>query len=167
MLQNSNRAIVFDTTMRDGELTPGVQMNLAEKIAIAQLLEEIGVDIIEVGYPGSFEKDFQEIWEISKRIKNATICGLASSKADEIIRVAEAIAPAESGRIHTYTPVNLKNLALPSQQEAIATIKESVSLARDNCDDVEWSAFDASRSDRPLAASWPNFWCRRVHRSRW
>ena len=58
--------------MRDGELTPGVQMNVAEKIAIAQLLEEIGVDIIEVGYPGSFEKDFQEIWEISKRIKNAT-----------------------------------------------------------------------------------------------
>ena len=76
------------------------------------------------------------------------ICGLASSKADEIIRVAEAIAPAESGRIHTYTPVNLKNLALPSQEEAIATIEESVSLARDNCDDVEWSAFDASRSDR-------------------
>lgn len=148
MLSDANRAIVFDTTMRDGELTPGVQMNLAEKIAIAQLLEEIGVDIIEVGYPGSFEKDFQEIWEISKRLKNATICGLASSKADEIIRVAEAIAPAESGRIHTYTPVNLKNLALPSQQKAIATIQESVSLARDNCDDVEWSAFDASRSDR-------------------
>lgn len=148
MLPNGNRVIIFDTTMRDGELTPGVQMNLGEKIAIAELLEKIGVDIIEVGYPGSFAKDFEEIWEISKRLKSSTVCGLASANADEIVRVAEAIAPASSGRIHTYTPVNLKNLALPNQDEAIAAIKESVSLARNYCADVEWSAFDASRSDR-------------------
>ena len=145
---NSNKVIIFDTTMRDGELTPGVQMNFGEKIAIAELLEKIGVDIIEVGYPGAAAKDFEEIWEISKLLKSSTICGLASAKADEIVMVAKAIAPASSGRIHTYTSVNLKNLAPQSQQQAIATIKESVSLARDYCDDVEWSAFDASRSDR-------------------
>ncbi|MEH2056742.1 MAG: hypothetical protein V7K97_11430 [Nostoc sp.] len=107
MSKNHHKVIIFDTTMRDGELTPGVKMNLQQKITISQLLEEMGVDIIEVGYPGSSQKDFDEVFNISKIIKNSTICGLASSNPSEIMTLAEAIKPAIRGRIHTYTPVIL------------------------------------------------------------
>lgn len=138
--------------MRDGELTPGVKMNLQQKICISQLLEEMGVDIIEVGYPGSSQKDFDEVFQLSQIIKNSTICGLASSQPDEIISVAEAIKPSSKGRIHIYTPVNLKHQSRLSEAQVLATIKNSVSLARNYCDDVEWSAFDAPRST-------PDFLC--------
>ncbi|MEH1834364.1 MAG: 2-isopropylmalate synthase [Nostoc sp.] len=155
MSTSHNKVIIFDTTMRDGELTPGVKMNLQQKITISQLLEEMGVDIIEVGYPGSSQKDFDEVFHISKIIKNSTICGLASSNPNEIITLAEAIKPAIRGRIHTYTPVNIKNQSKLSKEEVLVTIKESVSLARNFCDDVEWSAFDAPRSE-------PDFLCKSI-----
>lgn len=141
--------------MRDGELTPGVKMNLQQKITISQLLEEMGVDIIEVGYPGSSPKDFDEVFQISKIIKKSTICGLASSNPNEIITLAKAIKAARKGRIHTYTPVNIKNKSKLSKEEVLVTIKESVSLARNYCDDVEWSAFDAPRSE-------PDFLCKSI-----
>lgn len=149
------KVIVFDTTMRDGELTPGVKMNLLQKISISQLLEKMGVDIIEVGYPGNSQKDFEEVFNISKIIKNSTICGLANSQQDEIISVAEAIKPAARGRIHTYTPVNIQNKSRLSEEQVLTTIKDSVSLARNYCDDVEWSAFDAPRSE-------PDFLCQAI-----
>ncbi|MCC5621676.1 2-isopropylmalate synthase [Nostoc sp. CHAB 5715] len=155
MSKTHNKIIIFDTTMRDGELTPGVKMNLQQKITISQLLEEMGVDIIEVGYPGSSQKDFDEVFNISKIIKKSTICGLASSNPNEIIILAEAIKAAIKGRIHTYTPVNIKNQFELSKEEVLATIKESVSLARNYCDDVEWSAFDAPRSE-------PDFLCKSI-----
>ncbi len=155
MLKNNNQVLIFDTTMRDGELTPGVKMNLQQKIAISQLLEEMRVDIIEVGYPGSSQKDFDEVFQVSQIIKNSTICGLASSNPNEIKTLAEAIKPAIKGRIHTYTPVNLKNQSKSSQKEVLETIKDSVSLARNYCDDVEWSAFDAPRSK-------PDFLCKSI-----
>ena len=155
MSTSDNKVIIFDTTMRDGELTPGVKMNLQQKITISQLLEEMGVDIIEVGYPGSSPKDFDEVFQISKIVKNSTICGLASSNPNEIITLAEAIKAAIKGRIHTYTPVNLKNQSKLSKEEVLVTIKESVSLARNYCDDVEWSAFDAPRSE-------PDFLCKSI-----
>ncbi|MEH2116326.1 hypothetical protein [Nostoc sp.] len=151
----NHKVIIFDTTMRDGELTPGVKMNLQQKITISQLLEEMGVDIIEVGYPGIYQKDFDEVFNISKIIKNSTICGLASSNPNEIITLAEAIKSAIRGRIHIYTPVNLKNQSKLTKEEVLATIKESVSLARNYCDDVEWSAFDAPRSE-------PDFLCKSI-----
>ena len=155
MSTSDNKVIIFDTTMRDGELTPGVKMNLQQKITISQLLEEMGVDIIEVGYPGSSPKDFDEVFQISKIIKKSTICGLASSNSNEIITLAEAIKAAIKGRIHTYTPVNIKNQSKLSKEEVLVTIKESVSLARNYCDDVEWSAFDAPRSE-------PDFLCKSI-----
>ncbi|MEH2399764.1 MAG: 2-isopropylmalate synthase [Nostoc sp.] len=155
MSTSHNKIIIFDTTMRDGELTPGVKMNLQQKITISQLLEEMGVDIIEVGYPGSSPKDFDEVFQISKIIKKSTICGLASSNPNEIITLAEAIKAAKKGRIHTYTPVNIKNQSKLSKEEVLVTIKESVSLARNYCDDVEWSAFDAPRSE-------PDFLCKSI-----
>ncbi|MBE9114460.1 2-isopropylmalate synthase [Lusitaniella coriacea LEGE 07157] len=139
---------IFDTTLRDGELTPEVTMNLQQKIEIAQLQEAIGVDIIEVGYPGAFPKDFDEVLALAKIIKNSTVCGLASSKSSEIERVAEAIKPANRGRIHLYSTVNLKDRSQTLKNHALNLIKNSITLARNYCDDVEWSAFDAARSDR-------------------
>ncbi|HBE21226.1 MAG TPA: 2-isopropylmalate synthase [Cyanobacteria bacterium UBA11149] len=144
MSENNNKVILFDTTMRDGELTPGVKMNLKEKIRIAQLLEAIGIDIIEVGYPGRYAKDFEEISQISQVIKNATICGLAGSNPDEILAVANGIAKAEKGRIHIYNSVNLNRQS--GEEEVLSQIKDTVTLARNYSEDVEWSAFDATRS---------------------
>lgn len=148
------KVLIFDTTMRDGELTPGVKMNLQQKISISQLLENMGIDIIEVGYPGSYQKDFEEVFQISQIIKNSIICGLASANEDEINTLAEAIKPAKQGRIHTYSLVNIKNKSI-SVEQVLATIKDSVSLARNLCDDIEWSAFDAPRSE-------PDFLCQAI-----
>ena len=139
-----NQIIFFDTTLRDGELTPGVTIDLEMKVAIAQILEKMGVDVIEVGYPGYNQKDFQEIYQISQLITNSTICGLAGSKPEDIIKVAEAIKPAVKGRINTYTNVNIKT---SHKQQTLDTIKETVSLAKNYCDDVEWNAFDATRAE--------------------
>lgn len=153
MSQNINKVKIFDTTMRDGELTPGVKMNIQEKISIAKLLEEIGVDIIEVGYPGKIEKDFNEILNVSKIIKNSIICGLASSNQNEIISVAKAIKPAQRGRINTYTPVNIKPDKI--RKQVLEKIQHSVDLARNYCEDVQWCAFDATRSE-------PDFLCKAI-----
>ena len=133
--------------MRDGELMPGVKMDVHQKLNIAKLLEEMRVDVIELGYPGAFPKDFDEIFTISKQVKESTICGLASSKQEEITSVALALKPAARGRINIFTPVNLKNQPEGSDLQTLAIIKDSVTLARNYCDDVEWSAFDAARSE--------------------
>ncbi|MGI2907463.1 2-isopropylmalate synthase [Tolypothrix sp. VBCCA 56010] len=153
MSSANNKVLIFDTTMRDGELTPGVKMNLQQKISISQLLENMGIDIIEVGYPGTYQKDFEEVLQISQIIKNSIICGLASANEHEIITLAEAIKPAKQGRIHTYSLVNIKNQSISTQ--VLATIKDSVSLARNYCGDIEWSAFDALRSE-------PDFLCQAI-----
>ncbi len=144
---SQSKVIIFDTTLRDGELTPGVKMNVEQKLAIAKLLEAMGVDVIEVGYPGAFAKDFDEIFTISQELKTATICGLASSNPEEISSVALAIKPAARGRIHVYTPVNLKHQSQVSEEQTLEVIQNSVALARNSCADVEWSAFDAARSE--------------------
>jgi 2-isopropylmalate synthase len=147
-----SKVIIFDTTMRDGELMPGVKMNADQKMSIAELLNQMRVDVIEVGYPGGFKKDFDEISIISKNVKEATICGLSSSKQEEIVSVALALKSAAKGRINVFTPINLKNQSELSEKETLEIIKDSVSLARNYCADVEWSAFDAFRSE-------PDFLC--------
>ena len=136
--------------MRDGELTLGVSMNLQQKLSIATLLEAIGVDVIEVGYPGRYNKDFQEIFEISKIIKNSIVCGLASSNQTEIVSVAEAIKPAKKGRINIFTPVNTK-----LKEQTLVEINNSVALAKTYCEDVQWNAFDATRTE-------PDFLCKAI-----
>jgi 2-isopropylmalate synthase len=144
---SDSKIIIFDTTMRDGELMPGVQMNIHQKMQLAKLLEEMHVDVIEVGYPGAFRKDFDELFMVSKQVKQSIICGLASSQPDEIASVALAIKPAAQGRIHIYTPVKLNHSSKLHQSQTLETIQDSITLARDYCDDVEWSAFDATRAD--------------------
>lgn len=142
----TNKVIVFDTTLRDGELTPGVKMNLQQKMSISQVLEAMRVDVIEVGYPGRYQKDFAEVFEISKIIKQSTICALASANPQEIELAAAAIEPATKPRIHTYASVNIRRDS-QVEREVLESIKDSVRLARTYCDDVEWTAFDATRSD--------------------
>lgn len=133
--------------MRDGELMPGIKFNLQQKSSISKLLEEIGIDVIEVGYPGNSSSDFEQVLEISKIINNSTICGLASAKEEEIISLAEAMKPAKRSRIHTYNNVNLKGKDKIRLEQELESIRDSVSLARKYCEEVEWSAFDAPRSE--------------------
>ncbi|HEY9298688.1 MAG TPA: 2-isopropylmalate synthase [Phormidium sp.] len=149
------KIIIFDTTMRDGELAPGIKMDIHQKVQLAKLLEEMRVDVIEVGYPGAIQKDFDEIFLVSKQIKHSTICGLANSKPNEVMDVALAIKPAARGRIHIYTQVNLKHQSTWAEEQTLEAIHDSIGLARNYCADVEWSAFDAPRSQ-------PDFLCKAI-----
>lgn len=153
-----SKILIFDTTMRDGELMPGVKMNIQQKISLAKLLEAMRIDVIEVGYPGAFRKDFDELFMVSKQIKGSIVCGLASSEPDEIASVALAIKPAAQGRIHIYTPVHLSDYSQVHQTQTLEVIQDSITLARDYCNDIEWSAFDATRTDL-------DFLCKAIERA--
>ncbi|MBV6628178.1 MAG: 2-isopropylmalate synthase [Rivularia sp. (in: Bacteria)] len=150
-----NKITLFDTTMRDGELMPGIEFNLQQKISIAKLLEQIGIDVIEVGYPAGSSKDFEQVLQISKIIYDCTICSLAGAKKQEVISAAQAIKLAKRGRIHTYNNVNFKGKDKIRLKQELESIKNSVSLARNNCLEVQWSAFDAPRSE-------PDFLCKAI-----
>ncbi len=150
-----NKIIIFDTTMRNGELMPGIKFNLQQKISISKLLEEIKVDVIEVGYPANSPSDFEQVLQISKAINDSTICGLAGAKKEEILSAAQAIKPAKRGRIHTYNNVNLKGKEKLRLEQEFYCIKNNISLARNHCAEVEWSAFDAPRSE-------PDFLCKAI-----
>ncbi|MBL4615624.1 MAG: 2-isopropylmalate synthase, partial [Magnetovibrio sp.] len=152
---DQNRVVIFDTTLRDGEQSPGASMNLDEKIRIATVLEEMGVDVIEAGFPIASHGDFEAVNEIAKLVKNSTVCGLARATKGDIDRCAEAIKPAERQRIHTFistSPLHMK-FKLQMEPEAVfEKVKESVAYARNLTDDVEWSAEDGSRTDREFLA---------------
>jgi 2-isopropylmalate synthase len=145
----SSKITIFDTTLRDGELTPGVEFTIAQKLQLSELLDDMRVDVIEVGYPGAYHKDSDALFMVSKRVQHAIVCGLANSISEEIIDVALAIKPAKRGRIHIYTPVH------QSENETLTRIAESIQLARHYGDDIEWSAFNALNSD-------PDFLCRSI-----
>ena len=143
----TEKIIIFDTTMRDGELTPGVNMNLPQKMELAKLLEEIGIDVIEVGYPGLYQKDFAEIQAISLEITESTICGLAGSKLEEINTVGQCIQPASRSRINIYTNVNVKIQSKLISQDILTIIRDSIAAAKQYTNEIEWSAFDAGRCE--------------------
>ena len=98
----SERVIIFDTTLRDGEQSPGCSMTTPEKLRVAEVLEAMGVDVIEAGFPIASEGDFQAVQEVSKLVKNSVVCGLARAAAGDIDRAAEALQPARRRRIHTF-----------------------------------------------------------------
>lgn len=125
-------------------------MNLDEKLRIAQVLEEMGVDVIEAGFPVASDGDFEAVSEISKIIKDSTVCGLARATRGDIERCAEAIKDAPRGRIHTFLSTSPLHMEFKLQMEPEAVfekVRESVTIARNLCDDVEWSAEDGSRTD--------------------
>lgn len=145
-----NRVIIFDTTLRDGEQSPGCSMNLEEKLKMAVMLDELGVDVIEAGFPIASPGDFEAVSEIAKVVKNATICGLSRAKEADIEAAGQAIKAAESKRIHTFistSPLHMKYKLKMGENSVIEAIHESVTFARKFTDDVEWSAEDGSRTE--------------------
>ena len=142
--------MIFDTTLRDGEQSPGAAMNLDEKIRIAEVLEEMGVDVIEAGFPISSNGDFEAVNEIAKLVKNSIVCGLSRSALGDIDAAAEAVKPAARPRIHTFlatSPLHMKYKLRMTPEEVHEAVISSVSHARNYVDDVEWSCEDGTRSD--------------------
>ena len=153
-----DRVIIFDTTLRDGEQSPGFSMNLAEKLRMAEALAELGVDVMEAGFPIASPGDFESVQEIARTVRGPVICGLARTGQADILRAAEALRPAERKRIHVFlstSPLHMK-YKLRMEPEAVLQLAiDSVTLARQHADDVEWSAEDGSRTE-------PDFLCRCV-----
>ena len=148
---NSDRVIIFDTTMRDGEQSPGASMSLDEKLELAKILEEMRVDVIEAGFPIASNGDFESVRRISEIVTESTVCGLARAGAKDIERCGEAVRPAKRGRIHTFlstSPVHMKWKLNKEPHEVLELVTSSVTLARNLCGDVEWSAEDATRTER-------------------
>ncbi len=145
-----DRVIIFDTTLRDGEQSPGASMTLEEKLQVAEILDDMGVDIIEAGFPIASNGDFEAVNEIAKLVKTATVAGLARAGAKDIDRAAEAIKPAKRGRIHTFistSPVHMKYKLQMEPEQVYEAVIASVTRARNHTDDVEWSPEDGTRTE--------------------
>src|SRR6187399_2216843 len=145
-----DRVVIFDTTLRDGEQCPGATMTHEEKLEVAELLDAMGVDIIEAGFPIASDGDFAAVHEIAKRAKNSVICGLSRAAFKDIDRCAEAIKPAKRKRIHTFistSPVHMKYKLQKEPHEVYEMVVAQVARARSHTDDVEWSAEDGTRTE--------------------
>ena len=141
---------IFDTTLRDGEQCPGASMNRDEKLAVAHQLARLKVDVIEAGFPAASQDDFAGVKAISEQVKGPAIAGLARAMKSDIERTADAIAPAEKGRIHTFiatSPIHMAHKLNMSPDQVLERAVEAVRLARNFTDDVEFSAEDAVRTD--------------------
>ena len=155
---NTNRVIIFDTTLRDGEQSPGASMNKEEKVRIARLLEEMRADVIEAGFPIASQGDFEAVEAVARELKESIVCGLARAAKGDIDRCAEAIKPARRGRIHTFistSPLHMKYKLQMAPDAVLQAVTDSVTRARKHVDDVEWSAEDGSRTEH-------DFLCRTV-----
>ncbi len=144
-----DRVLIFDTTLRDGEQSPGATMTHAEKLEIAGLLDEMGVDIIEAGFPIASEGDFAAVSEIARQSRNSVICGLARAQLGDIDRCWEAVKHAGQPRIHTFIGTSPLHRAIPNltMDEMADRIHETVTHARNLCDNVQWSPMDATRTE--------------------
>ncbi len=144
-----DRVYIFDTTLRDGEQSPGATMTHEEKLEIAGLLDEMGVDVIEAGFPIASEGDFAAVSEIAKNSVNSTICGLARANFKDIDRCWDAVKYARSPRIHTFIGTSPLHRAIPNltMDEMAQRIHETVTHARNLCDNVQWSPMDATRTE--------------------
>src|SRR5437899_11499229 len=138
-----DRVIIFDTTLRDGEQCPGATMTFEEKLEVAELLDDMGVDVIEAGFPITSEGDFQAVSEIGRRSRNAVIAGLSRANPKDIDRCAEAVKFARRGRVHTViatSPLHMRVKLSMTPEQALALSIAHVHRARHQVDDVEWSA---------------------------
>ena len=144
-----DRVVIFDTTLRDGEQSPGATMTHAEKLEIAPLLDEMGVDIIEAGFPIASEGDFAAVSAIAEQAETAVICGLARAQIGDIDRCWEAVKHAKQPRIHTFIGTSPLHRAIPNltQDEMAERIEQTVTHARNLCDNVQWSPMDATRTE--------------------
>ena len=146
----SDRLIIFDTTLRDGEQSPGASMTKDEKVRIAKALERMHVDVIEAGFPIASQGDFESVQAVAKTIKDSTVCGLARALDKDIDRAGEALKGANSGRIHTFiatSPIHMEQKLRMSPDQVVEQAIHAVKRARKFTDNVEFSAEDAGRSE--------------------
>ncbi|MGH9508617.1 MAG: 2-isopropylmalate synthase [Terriglobales bacterium] len=151
----STRVTVFDTTLRDGEQSPGCSMNLEEKVRLAHQLDRLGVDVIEAGFPIASEGDFNAVRAVSREVRRPTIAALARASRTDIDRAWEALEPAAHPRLHTFlatSDIHLQYKLKISREQGLRQAHDSVAYARSLCSDVEFSPEDATRSD-------PDFLC--------
>ena len=153
MAHDPGRVLIFDTTLRDGEQSPGASLNLEEKLAIAQQLARLGVDVIEAGFPFASPGDFAAVQRIAQQVggeQGPVICGLSRASKGDIKACAEAVAPAPRRRIHTFiatSDIHLEHKLRKSRKEVLAIVPDMVAYAHSLVDDVEFSCEDAGRSD--------------------
>ncbi len=146
----NERVYIFDTTLRDGEQCPGATMTLEEKLEVAALLDEMGVDIIEAGFPIASEGDFEAVSKISDVVQNAVVAGLCRAGAKDIDRAGEAVRQAKRPRIHTFlstSPIHMKFKLQKDPEDVLEMVRFSVDRARNLVEDVEWSAEDGTRTE--------------------
>lgn len=151
-----DQVIIFDTTLRDGEQSPGASMTKDEKVRIAKQLEKLRVDVIEAGFPAASPGDFEAVKAVASVVKDSTVCGLARAVENDIMRAGEAIKPANSGRIHTFiatSPIHMEKKLRMTPDEVVERAVWAVKKARNYTDNVEFSPEDAGRSE-------PDFLCR-------
>ena len=163
MTISANHVVIFDTTLRDGEQSPGCSMNLEEKLRVAQLLEEMNVDVIEAGFPIASNGDFEAVREVAKLVKASRVAGLARAARRDIDRAWEALQHAKQPRIHTFlstSPLHMKYKLQMEPEQVHQAVVDSVGYARNLCDDVEWSPEDGSRTEH-------DFLCRCVDSYFW
>src|SRR5688500_4045880 len=144
------RIKIFDTTLRDGEQSPGCSMNLAEKIRLARALESLGVDIIEAGFPIASDGDFAAVRAVAAECRRATVAALCRTTEQDILRAWEAVGGAARPRLHTFvatSDIHLEHKLTRSRAEGVKMTREAVRLARSLTEDVEFSAEDATRSE--------------------
>ena len=146
----ANKIHIFDTTLRDGEQSPGVRLNMDSKLAIGRALVDAGVNVLEAGFPISSPGDFESVQTLSRELKGITICGLTRARSKDIEVAAEALKPAERPRIHTGLGVSenhLQNKLRMTRDQALEVGVEAVKLARNLVDDVEYFMEDSGRAD--------------------
>ena len=158
MLMSTDRArvIVFDTTLRDGEQSPGCSMNQSEKVRLAHQLDRLGVDVIEAGFPIASDGDFESVKAIASVVRRPIIAGLARACRPDIERAWEALQPAARPRIHVFlatSDIHLQYKLRITRDQCVAQAREAIRLAKSFCDDVEFSPEDATRTE-------PDFLCR-------
>lgn len=155
-MSEQDRVIIFDTTLRDGEQSPGASMTKDEKVRIALMLERMKVDVIEAGFPIASVGDFEAVQAVARAVQDSTVCGLSRAARGDIERAAEAVKPAQRGRIHTFiatSPIHMEKKLNMSPDQVLEAAVAAVKIARNLIDDVEFSCEDAGRSE-------PEFLCR-------
>src|SRR5579871_4503457 len=145
-----DRVVIFDTTLRDGEQSPGATLNAGQKLEIARQLARLGVDVIEAGFPISSPDEFDAVRAIADTVREPIICGLARAKQDDVDAAWEAIKTARRPRIHVFmssSDIHLQHQYRMSREQAIEATRAMVSRARGYCEDVEFSPMDATRTE--------------------
>ena len=150
-----NRVKIFDTTLRDGEQSPGISLNKQEKLEIAHQLSRLGVDIIEAGFPISSPGDFEAVQAIAREVHGPVICGLARANAQDVDAAWNAVKDSERPRIHTFistSDIHIEHQLQSSREDVKGQARAAVAQARAHCDDVEFSPMDATRSELAFTA---------------